>query len=1031
MTWFVFGDLLFLADIVNGVAAITAAVGTTSMNDYTGMLKIAAVIGFVAMLLQGLSAGGVMPVSRFLMVPIFFAMMAVPKVTVTMENVYSGATRTIAGVPFGIALTGQIFSFMGLRLTEMVETAYSYPGVTDDGFNRALDDWRTLRRVAGDPSMYAAANGAGGGDFARSWVNYISTCTAFGLDVGNLDFTAVQTGPLAHVAVYNPSRSFGAEIFTGGGAATSLDCADAHAALLAYSRQRFLPALKNSVLAYHFYDPVRDGTIAGPSTPSWALVEPKLASMFGVLGGLGAVSIDEALLSIFVGSLYDHGAMRRMQLDRKDAYAVMVGDSIRARNAQWMAQGDIFQQYVKPLLSFIEGFWFALFPVVAIALLLGARGLAVMLRYLQIGLWIQLWGPCMAVVNLFVYHAVVGDLANLDQAALTLSSFGGQFAADSVVQQYLGVAGLFASSVPALALLLVTGSMYTLNTVATSVGGPDTISEANAAPARQALSPKIQVMPDYEDGPMHGLMRTGAPAQMPKLNLSEIADHRLSSAESELAGSRVSYARSIDRALTHVTGSNSESFSGSLWRDGSSAQSSDVYAHTRGDSFRSTFNDMRSHGLTETEAASFTARIGASVAAGRGVPSVGSLTGDGAVGAAWRSERGISDQKLKQWSDEIGRAYSEDSTLSASLVTSFSADNERGFRQSGYSNTSFTSSRAIREEGQDYAATERRFEEAASFSASVGVSASPDISMLARRIVDDPSRFDSFKRMLANHSLIPDATQRAQELHAWGWSSDTLDSRRMAYAAGGLLALAQQGKYDELHAAISADGYYVPMVGDQDAQRGVGRSLGDGPAVSLEGRGVGGFDPAVAPGWTPAAVHAGDRAQVRAEIDRELGPVVREAVAADRLQAERSAAEAAARPAASEGPGRWITGLADAAADAGFGRVRREFLDGFEREGLNAGLSLQEARYYAFLRATPELDTVEKLATADGLRNGVLNQYHAVPDAGAAQAAQIEEAARAVDVRNDQLLGQIAARRERINPTGNGDDLNAWQRNAR
>jgi len=223
----------------------------------------------------------------------------------------------------------------------------------------------------------------------------------------------------------------------------------------------------------------------------------------------------------------------------------------------------------------------------------------------------------------------------------------------------------------------------------------------------------------------------------------------------------------------------------------------------------------------------------------------------------------------------------------------------------------------------------------------------------------------------------------------------------------------------------------VPMVGDPDAQRGVGRSLGDGPAVSLGAGGAGGFDPAVAPSWTPAAVHAGDRAQVRAEIDAELGPIVRESVAFDRAQAEQSAAEAAARPAASEGPGRWIAGLADAAADAGFGQVRREFLDGFEREGLNAGLSPQEARYYAFLRATPEFDTVEKRAIADGLRNSVLNQYHAVPDAGAAQAAQIEEAARAVDVRNDQLLGQIAARRERINPSGSEDDLSLWQRNAR
>jgi conjugal transfer mating pair stabilization protein TraG len=1023
MEWYVFGDLLFLADIVNGMAAMTASLGTNAMNDYEGFLKIATMIGIAVMLVQGLGSGMRQPATRLVMVIVFGAMMLVPKVTVTMENVYTGATRTIAGVPYGIAFTGQLFSFMGLRLTEMVETAYSFPGVTDDGLNKALDDWRTLRRIAADPSLYAAANTAGGGDFARSWVEYISTCTAFGLDVGNLQTTQLELGNLVQTAVYNPSRSFGALVYVGGGVASNLDCVDAHAALLNYARLTFLPAFKASVLAQQFYDPVRDGTAAGPATPAYALVEPKLTSMFNVLGGLGAVSIDDALISVLVGALYDHGAMRRLQLDRKDAYAVMLGDAIRARNAQWIAQGNVFQTYVKPLLSFIEGFWYALFPLIVTTLLLGPSGLSVLMRFLQIGLWIQLWGPCIAVVNLFVYHTVVGDLSNLDASALTLTSLGGQFAADSVVQQYLGVAGLFASTVPALALLLVTGSVYTMNTIAGAVGGPDTITETNAAPARQQLAPVISVAPAFEDTPMHGLMRTGAPAQMPRLDLRAHAEKRLSSAESELAGARTTYAQAIERTLSRQTGSDRESSSSSLWSNSVSARNSDVYGHATSDSFRSTMDDMRRHGVSDTEAASFTASIGAGIAAGlpRGRVINGAL--DGKAAEEWRTQNQVSAEKTKQWATAIARGYSEDESLQASLMTSFSNDQQRGWRQSGYTRDSLATNKSLREEGQDYAGAEQRFEEAASFSASVGTSASPDVAMLARRIVDDPSRFSDFRRMIGDNDLVRSATQRAQELHAWGWKADSADSQRMALVAGGLLALADSGNYEGLQRAVGPDGFGVANPGDAEAYRGVGDSLGAGPSVTLPSR-FGGPAPESAP-FDVQQKHQENVVAGRAAIDAEVGPVVQE-----NLERERAAAETDAK-AGRESPS-FLQTLDGRVADRlGLGGMSERLEGRYRQEALASGLSEPEANYYAWLRANPVADDPGDREKEVALGQAVAGQFTDVPEAGRAQLAQIQEAAVASEQRREQLFGQIVDRTERVAPGEDQGELDLVRRNMR
>jgi conjugal transfer mating pair stabilization protein TraG len=1028
MEWYVFGDLLFLADVVNGVAALTSTLGGSAMNDYEAFLKVGAIIGLIMMFVQGMGAGGTLqqPVTRLMMVFVFFSMMMVPKVTVTMENVYTGATRTIANVPFGIAFTGQLFSTMGLRLTEIVETAYSFPGVTDDGLNASLDNWRTLRRITSDPSLYGAANSAGGGDFARSWINYISVCTAYGLDVGNLSTTAVEAGNLVHTAVYNPSRSFGAEVYLAGGVADNLDCVDAHAQLLTYSRGPFMTAFKASVLAQQFYDPIHDGTAAGPATPSWALVEPKLATMFTTLGGIGTVTVDEAMLSMLVGSLYDHGAMRRLQLDRKDAYAVMTGDAIRARNAQWMAQGDVFQQYVKPVLSFIEGFWFALFPIVAVALMFGPAGLMIMYRFLQIGLWIQLWGPCIAVVNLFTYHGIVGDLANLDAAALTLTSLSGQFAADSVVQEYLGVAGLFASAVPILALLIISGSIYTMNTVASSVGGPDTISETNAAPARQSLSPLISVASQYEDTPMTGMMRNGAAAYMPKINLSSMAEDRVSSAESQMAGARTSYAQAISRALSQQDGSRGESFSGVTWRDGTSAQSSDVYRHATGDSFRSTVDEMRKAGVTDTEAASFVTNVGARVSAG--MPMAKAVSGALGASAQWRTQNSVTDEQTNSWAKSIARAYSEDESLQASLMSSFSRDQDRGWRQSGYTNTSLSTDQSVREEGQDYAGSERRFEEASSFAQSVGVSANPDVAMLARRIVDDPSRFIALSQAVGQADLVQQATERAEELHGFGWGSETADSRRMAIAAGALLVMAEEGNYDAVRSAIGPDGFRFATPGDPRAAEGVGDSLGSGPTVNLPAGGVGGYAPQGAP-FDPADIHASNVAEGRARIDERLGPVVQDMLARDETAAATSAAEAQANPSFVQ----TLDGNVASILSDRFGASRMQ--EGLERqyasEARDAGLTAPEAEYYAFIRSHPGMLSGADYERELALGEAVVEQSENVPGAGRAQLSQLSEASVATELRREQLFEEIQRRSDFVGVEKDEKDQTLLQRSMR
>ncbi|MEO1722326.1 MAG: conjugal transfer protein TraG N-terminal domain-containing protein, partial [Pseudomonadota bacterium] len=205
-------------------------VGTGTANDYTGLLATVMLFGVLALAGQAILQARGIQFHHLLVVLIVWGVLFVPKTTVTMENVYTGQTRTVANVPLGIAFTGSLLSRIGYALTDMTETAFSYPGITEDGFASALETWSILRRAASFPDTYAAASEAAGRDFRRSWVLYVSTCRRFGLDMGAIQRTALSSAVLVHEALKFENAAFGT--FNHIGAGSNEDCVEGHTELV-------------------------------------------------------------------------------------------------------------------------------------------------------------------------------------------------------------------------------------------------------------------------------------------------------------------------------------------------------------------------------------------------------------------------------------------------------------------------------------------------------------------------------------------------------------------------------------------------------------------------------------------------------------------------------------------------------------------------------------------------------------------------------------------------------------------------------
>ena len=112
-------------------------------------------------------------------------------------------------------------------------------------------------------------------------------------------------------------------------------------------------------------------------------------------------------------------------------------------------------------------------------------------KYLLFGLWIQLWMPIMAIINLYLHMAIARDLDALQNTAnLDLPSILSLYKLDFLLQDYLATGGMLAASTPAISLMLIYGSAIT----ATHLAGR--LQEHGCA---------VLAI----DGPVHGLRQVG------------------------------------------------------------------------------------------------------------------------------------------------------------------------------------------------------------------------------------------------------------------------------------------------------------------------------------------------------------------------------------------------------------------------------------------------------------------------------------------------------------------------------------------
>lgn len=442
-------------------------------GDYLGLVKSIAVAGLLIAMGTGLAKiSAKEPLTYFIFLMLFYSMLFVPKVTVTVQDLRSGNTGQVANVPLGVGFFVSATSKIGKFLTETFETNF----VANDALKfsntgmafgaRAFTEMTAVRIK--DPKLSDAMT-----DFVRSCVNpeVLDNTTKYNQLANSVDAWATigASDPSVGGPWLNPGRSVNMPDLAGGGY-VQLPCiggagADAYGVLTAAlinevdAQQGFLGRLLNPEMA--------------PAVAK-AAVATQLPDVETYMLGTSRSVLQQIRQGIMVNLLNDSAGS--LAVARNDPAAVQVAIAGKMAEAQatssYRTLAVIGEAALPKFRNLVELAVIGLFPIVFLLIIVGGeKGGVVLKSYVMTAIWVQLWAPVYAIVNFMMQPGTAQRLqAALDAAAsptmlnsLALSQTGFKEAS---------MAGALVFAVPVIAYALVKGGEVAMNGAMTGLTSP-------------------------------------------------------------------------------------------------------------------------------------------------------------------------------------------------------------------------------------------------------------------------------------------------------------------------------------------------------------------------------------------------------------------------------------------------------------------------------------------------------------------------------------------------------------------------------
>ena len=287
---------------------------------------------------------------------------------------------------------------------------------------------------------------------------------------------------------------------------------------------------------------------------------------------------------------------------RSEALAdTMVAQALQQRNYQWVSEQSLWATVVMPLMTFFEGFVYAITPFCAMLFFYGMFGLGLIGKYLQTLFWINLWMPIMAICNLYISLSVSGQLQGIN-----LGSMDGVSTAISTLQNQIATGGMLMTATPLLALMVVTGSTYAFTTLASRLNGGDHVDEKVMAPSSVKVGDVFDQQAFQQANRGAGHLSTGKQAVYENISFGQQVSSLISSSD-QLVNSKMD---NFIKTLSH-----NKSLAQEIGNTKSSIESNT-------DAFLDSFNHMSAADQARVYQDVVSGKIGAKMDIGGGVSAV-------------------------------------------------------------------------------------------------------------------------------------------------------------------------------------------------------------------------------------------------------------------------------------------------------------------------------------------------------------------------------------------------------------------------
>lgn len=694
------GDSGFLEQIFIGVAMVTGN------GSFAVAMTIGLMIGILGAFIQSLNTGGrEIQIGHIFTCFILYSIAFVPTTTVTIEDSYTGDVRVVANVPLGVGAAGSILSSIGYNLTTLFETGYGSVNsrVLEHSFAEPLQIMNKTIKGGQGAAVWRAMDASIGGDteLRESWVDYIDKCTLPKIDSDELTAASLASMDIES-ALRNDHPNLGFKLILGG--ITYPSCQDGFQTLMTATNSALASSQVDAALG-RYYSATGASFISGMTALSGALNEL----------GMTGVSAQRYVFTSLVEPVYTEAAQRRYTTFNDVASALMVNQAIQQRNVQWGAEATIFMTFVRPMVAFIEGFVYAVTPIMAFLMMIGAFGMRIATKYLQILAWIQLWLPVLSIVNLYISTTAYNGLSSY-----TAAPFDSLYALTDVshqVQNWLAMGAYMATATPVLTFILVSGSAYALTGLAQNLGGRDHIDEKIQAPDSTAVQPLMGVESYGRANAMNGTHYTGTDAWTQNLSQIQTASSSVESARSKVNTATNTFSSTLGQAWNEaVSSGHGYEFAQSIGRRMATESGHGAdFVDSRAKDVMNKYGISGEHRDAVTGAVALEAGLGASADSGGGskgksgsgngvlskvlgaVGIKGQLTG--AARAADSTDDSVKSSTGGDWSNSDGMKYNEKESANVvnSLAHAFDSRGSQSWRNDMSQQTSSALSKSASE----------------------------------------------------------------------------------------------------------------------------------------------------------------------------------------------------------------------------------------------------------------------------------------------------------------------------------------------